>query len=123
MTTVEQVVDPLLENYKKVAPGRAINNLRPGAQWVIRGNDYDGLVWEDETQTKPTKEEFEAELQRMYDEFNASKYKRDREFQYPDIRELADAIYWQSQGDNSKMEVYLAKVEAVKQQYPKPEAV
>lgn len=38
---------------------------------------------------------------------------------YPKLEDLADAIYWQSQGDDSKMKTYLAKVKAVKEKYPK----
>lgn len=38
---------------------------------------------------------------------------------YPPITELADALYWQSQGDQSKMDAYLAKVKAVKDRFPK----
>jgi hypothetical protein len=36
---------------------RALNVIRPGASWVCRGNDYAGLEWLDETQTKPTEGE------------------------------------------------------------------
>lgn len=43
-----------------------------------------------------------------------------RRVSYPPLADFTDAIYWQSQGDNSKMDAYLAKVEAVKLQYPKP---
>jgi hypothetical protein len=32
---------------------------------------------------------------------------------------LADAVYWKENGDNTKMEAYLAAVEAVKAEYPK----
>lgn len=45
--------------------------------------------------------------------------KRARE--YPSAAVLADAIYWQAKGDETKMEMYLAAVEAVKNKYPKPE--
>lgn len=45
-----------------------------------------------------------------------------RRFEYPPIQDLADALYWQAQGDESKMVAYLAAVEAVKAAYPKPEA-
>ena len=38
---------------------------------------------------------------------------------YPSQADLADAIYWQARGDNSKMEAYLAKCDAVKVMYPK----
>lgn len=49
----------------------------------------------------------------------ANAYIRKRQIEYPPITELADALFWQSQGDNTKMTAYLAKVEAVKQKYPK----
>lgn len=40
---------------------------------------------------------------------------------YPPLADLADATYWQSQGDASKMQAYLAAVKAVKAKYPKPQ--
>ena len=40
--------------------------------------------------------------------------------EYPPMTDLADALYWQSKGDESKMTAYLAAVEAVKLKYPKP---
>ena len=48
---------------------------------------------------------------------NAYKYKRERE--YPPLTDLADALYHQSKGDETKLTAYLAKCEAVKQKYPK----
>jgi len=38
---------------------------------------------------------------------------------YPPLADLADALYWQSQGDNSKMDAYNAQVAAVKAEFPK----
>lgn len=38
---------------------------------------------------------------------------------YPPLTDLADAIYWQSQGDSRKMDAYTAAVAAVKAQFPK----
>jgi hypothetical protein len=48
---------------------------------------------------------------------NAYKYKRTQE--YPPLTDLADALYHQSKGDETKLTAYIAKVEAVKQKYPK----
>jgi len=48
---------------------------------------------------------------------NAYKYKRAPE--YPPLTDLADALYHQSKGDETKLTAYLAKCEAVKQKYPK----
>ena len=47
----------------------------------------------------------------------AYKYKRAPE--YPPLTDLADALYHQSKGDETKLTAYLAKCEAVKQKYPK----
>ena len=42
-----------------------------------------------------------------------------RQPQYPPLADLADALFWQSQGDNTKMETYIASVAAVKARFPK----
>lgn len=46
-------------------------------------------------------------------------YKNKREQEYPPLTELADALYHQSKGDETKLTAYIAKCEAVKQKYPK----
>ena len=35
----------------------ALQELKPGAQWVLRGTEYSGLEWLDSGQTKPTETE------------------------------------------------------------------
>ena len=35
----------------------ALQVLKPGAQWVLRGDDYSGLEWLDSSQTQPTETE------------------------------------------------------------------
>ena len=35
----------------------ALQALKPGAEWVLRGGDYSGLEWLDSGQTKPTETE------------------------------------------------------------------
>jgi len=35
----------------------ALQALKPGAQWVCRGEVYSGIEWLDESQTKPTETE------------------------------------------------------------------
>ena len=32
----------------------ALQSLKPGAQWTLRGLEYSGLEWLDSSQTKPT---------------------------------------------------------------------
>jgi hypothetical protein len=46
-------------------------------------------------------------------------YEELRKSEYPSITMFADALYWQSKGDNTKMEDYLSLVEIVKNTYPK----
>ena len=54
-------------------------------------------------------------------ELDATQYQRDRQPEYPDLADLADALYWSNQGDNTKLDEYYAAVSAVKAKYPKPE--
>ena len=35
----------------------ALTELKPGAEWVLRGTQYSGLEWMDSGQTKPTETE------------------------------------------------------------------
>lgn len=46
-------------------------------------------------------------------------YQEQRRMAYPPLSEFADAMYWQAQGDDSKMQAYMAAVDAVKAQFPK----
>jgi hypothetical protein len=103
---------------------RAIKALRPNATFTFGKNsreiqvlEFDYLIWLDKDTTAPTKSEVDAQLAKQ----EAERYKELRAPEYPPLTDLADAIYWQSQGDNSKMEAYMAAVEAVKQKYPKGE--
>jgi hypothetical protein len=81
----------------------------------------DGTVnFQDDTLPKPPMEYVLAEAARLQAEFDKNDYQRLRRTEYPSWRELADAMYWQSKGDTSKMEAYIEKVNAVKEHYPKP---
>ena len=42
--------------------GLALRKLRPGAFWVLRGEDYTGLEWLDSSQTKPTETEVNSKI-------------------------------------------------------------
>lgn len=43
-----------------------------------------------------------------------------RRREYPPLADLADALYWESQGDISFLERYMEKCALVKMTYPKP---
>ena len=40
----------------------ALQKLKPGAEWVLRGADYSGLEWLDSSHTKPTETEVTNKL-------------------------------------------------------------
>ena len=48
------------------------------------------------------------------------KYKDERKPLYPPLEDFADAMYWNSKGDSSKLTAYYAACEKVKADNPKP---
>ena len=52
-------------------------------------------------------------------ELAATAYQRQRAPEYPSLAELADALYWNSTGDSTKLDEYYAACAAVKAKYPK----
>jgi hypothetical protein len=112
---------------------KALQSLAPGASWMLDGPE---IIWEQEVYNiddlvaknltwyskdieQPSKEQIETEIIRLQTEYQSTEYQRQRKPEYPPLADLADALYWQAQGDQSKMTAYLAAVEAVKQKYPK----
>jgi len=94
----------------------ALKSLRPTAQWVLRGET---LEWIDTGISQPSKEQIDAEILKLQTQYDAQEYARKRAPEYPPLTDLADALYHQSKGDETKLTAYLAKCEAVKQKYPK----
>jgi len=103
------------------SPPKIVQKLRPGATgWIIRGNpSYECLEWDDENYSKPTEEEWNAELDNLIKEFNDNEYKRGRVSEYPPLEDFVDAYYWMQKGDSSKMDIYIMKCDEIKQKYPK----
>ena len=103
----------------------ALISLKPGAQWSLNGDEYNGLIWNEPPvweggQRKPTREEINQEIERLQAEYEAKEYQRQRAPEYPDLREFVDAYYWAQKGDETKMNEYITKCDAVKDMYPKP---
>lgn len=92
----------------------AIISLRPGSAFVIRG---DQVEWLDAEQTQPTDVEITTELARLQAEYDAKQYQRQRAAEYPPIGDQLDALW---KGGDAAAEM-LAKVQAVKAKYPKPQ--
>jgi hypothetical protein len=103
------------------SPQKIVAKLRPGAtNWHVEGSPYyESLVWQDEDYSKPTEDEWNAELERLKQEFIDAEYQRKRMFEYPDLGEFVDAFYWMQKGDTTKMESYIQKCDEIKNKYPK----
>jgi hypothetical protein len=92
----------------------AIKSLKPNASWVLRGMEYSGLEWKDESQTKPTESEVEAEVKRLQAEYDSKDYQRKRASEYPSVVDQLDLIY------HSGIDAWKAKIKETKDKYPKP---
>ena len=98
----------------------ALTSLRPGAEWYCSGElTLENVVWQDPDIVVPTYEECVARMHDLQAISNNLAYQRLRQPEYPPLADLADALYWQSKGNDIKMAAYLAAVDAVKTKYPK----
>ena len=88
----------------------ALQSLRPGAQWVLRGET---LEWLDTEQTQPTEAEITAEVARLQAEYDANEYQRQRASAYPSIADQLDTIYHEG------IDAWKETISAVKAKYPK----
>lgn len=95
---------------------KAIISLRPKSQWILRGDSYGGLEWLDQSQTKPTEAEIQAEIARLQSEYEAKQYQRDRASEYPSIQEQLDMQYWDAINGTT---TWQDAINAVKAKYPK----
>lgn len=91
----------------------ALQSLRPGAEWTIRGDE---LEWLDQLQTQPTDAEIQAEITRLQAAYDAQAYARARAAKYPPIGDQLDALW---KGGDAAAEM-LAIIQAVKERNPKP---
>jgi hypothetical protein len=90
----------------------ALQSLRPGAQWVLRGDD---LEWLDTEQTQPIEQEIQAEVVRLQAEYERNEYQRQRVQEYPPITDQLDTLY------HGGYDAWKASIDAVKLKYPKSE--
>lgn len=88
----------------------AIQSLRPGAEWILRGDE---LEWLDSNQTRPTEAEITAEIARQQAEYEAKEYQRQRAAEYPSFADQFDLLY------HGGYDAWKAAIDAVKTKYPK----
>ena len=58
----------------------ALSQLKPGAEWSVSGNTYEGINWLDKTQTKPTEDEVNKKIDELKaaEPMNLLREERDR---------------------------------------------
>ena len=96
----------------------ALESLRPGAKWTMRG---DVLTWKDSDQTEPTKSQLDAEKTRLETDYANKKYQRDRKDKYPEIGDQLDNLYKDILAGKVDATGEFAKaIKAVKDSIPKP---
>ena len=101
----------------------ALHRLCPGARWAVRYGKTDDeyeIDWMEKDSERPSDEEIAAAIAVLAENWELRDYITKRKASYPPLSEFADAFYWLEQSDDSKMRLYLERVELVKQRYPKP---
>ena len=91
----------------------ALHNLKPEAQWALSGDEYSGLDWYDETQTKPTEEEIVQKIAELTYQQEVEVYKEQRAAEYPSYDDQFDQIFHEG------IDAWKASIQAVKDKYPK----
>ena len=91
----------------------ALRSLRPGAEWVLRGDE---LEWLDANQTQPSDAEIEAEVARLTALEPARIATENRRAAY--IAE-SDPLFFKWQAGETTQEEWQAKRNEIKARYPK----
>ena len=100
---------------------KALLSLRPGAAWSLDGDQYEGLVWQDKQQSKPSKEELTLEANRLQAEHDAKEYQRTRAIQYPSISDQLDMLWHaMDSGALPRVDSFYDAIKAIKDANPKP---
>jgi len=92
---------------------------RAYAGTVVRIDDSTGAFDADGNQITLDQALVDSAAAELAAERAATAYQRQRAPEYPSMAELADALYWNSTGDSTKLDEYYAACAAVKAKYPK----
>ena len=95
----------------------AIRNAYPEAVTI---DDGTGAFKEDGSKINLVQSDIDSARATLDADYAKVKYKDDRQPLYPSLGDFADAMYWNSKGDSTKLEAYYAACEKVKTDNPKP---
>ena len=91
----------------------ALLSLCPNGKWVMNGDNYADIDWQDDLLLKPTEVEINAEIARLQADYDAKQYQRDRANAYPSIVDQLDTLY------HGGYDAWKASIDVVKNKYPK----
>ena len=94
----------------------ALQSLKPGAEWSIRGitpYKYSDLEWLDSSQTKQTEEEVVRKLAELEYMYEINQYQRDRLAAYPSSGDQFDRIF------HDGVEAWKEDIQGIKNVYPR----
>ena len=94
--------------------------LKAYAGTVVSVDDSAGAFDKDGKSVTLEQSKIDAARTTLNSEYAKVKYKDDRQPLYPPLADFADAMYWNSKGDSSKLTAYYAACEKVKTDNPKP---
>jgi len=86
----------------------------------VRIDDSVGAFKTDGSQITLVQSDIDAARTTLNTEAAAIAHQSVREPLYPSLGDFADAMYWNSKGDSTKLEAYYAACEKVKTDNPKP---
>jgi len=101
---------------------QAIISIAPTAKWVLTGNDYSSLDWQDTITPKPTEDQINAEIASLKTRYEANSYQHERAVSYPKVEDQLDML-WHMMDQNvipGKNSNWYNSLLAVKTKYPKP---
>jgi hypothetical protein len=96
-----------------ITKAEALQSLRPGAQWVLRGND---IEWLDQNQNQPTETEIAAEINRLQALEPALISEANRKFAYENE---SDPLFFKWQAGEATEAEWKAKRDEIKSRFPK----
>jgi hypothetical protein len=92
---------------------KALLSLRPGSEWTLNGDTYEGLNWLDTIQTKPSLEDISNEITRLTELESSLEYQQLRRAEYPSFAEQFDTLY------HGGYDAWKASIQVIKDKYPK----
>ena len=91
---------------------KAILKINPNAEFSVNASDINQIEWHQGTTPIP-KADIEAKMVEVQADYDAKKYQRDREKEYPSIAEQLDDLY------HNGIDGWKATIKTTKDKYPK----